>query len=190
MHVVRCLAERDALLKARTLRRGRPDNSVRWAHVFPDFTDETKSTARHRPYELLLCAGVADRPPSGAYPAGERIVGYETPIPHRTDEFLFAHHAVPVPYEMDQHVEHLWLDVDDSARPVQLTPVTVDFAVSEYEGHVPDLQEPPDFLRQTSSVRSGHEATSRGIMRPWPRIGNPHVETCSEPPDVAQVSSV
>ena len=189
MHVVRCLAESDALMKARTLRRGRPDNSGRWAHLFPDFTDEPKSTARHRPYELLLCAGVADRPPSGADPAGERIVRYETPIPHRTDEFLFAHHAVTVPHEMDQHVEHLWLDVDDRAAPVQLTPVTVDFAVPEYEGQR-DLQEPPDFLRQTSSVRSGHEPTRRGIMRPWLRVGNPPVETCSEPPEGVQVSSV
>src|SRR5262245_10907433 len=130
MHAVRCLAKRDALLKARALRRCRPDSNGRWARVLPDFTDEPKSTARYRPYELLLRPGVADGSPSGADPAGEGIVRYETPIPHRTDEFLFAHHAVPVPDEMDQHVEHLWLDVDDGAAPVQLTPVAVDFAVS------------------------------------------------------------
>src|SRR5262245_27255214 len=137
MHTVRCVAERDALLNARALHRGGSDSRGRAAYFFPDVTDETKSTSRHRPYELLLCAGVANGPPSGAHPAGERIVRYETPIPHRTDELLFAHHAVPVSYEIDQYVEHLWLDVDDSAGPVQLTPVTADFAVSEYEGHRP-----------------------------------------------------
>ena len=64
---------------------------------------------------------------------------------------------------MNQHVEDLWLDADEGAVSMQLTPVTVDFAVSEYESYA-GLQEPPDFLRQTSSVRSGQESTSRGIM--------------------------
>jgi hypothetical protein len=42
-----------------------------------------------------------------------------------------------VPYEIDQDVKHLWLDVDDSTAPVQFTAVTVDFAVPKHEGHMP-----------------------------------------------------
>jgi hypothetical protein len=38
---------------------------------------------------------------------------------------------------MDQHVEHLWLDAEEVAVPMQLAPVTVDLPVFEYEGHVP-----------------------------------------------------
>ena len=64
---------------------------------------------------------------------------------------------------MNQHVEDLWLDADEGAVSMQLTPVTVDFAVSDTKV----IRRPPgtsDFLRQTSSVRSGQESTSRGIM--------------------------
>ena len=122
-----------------------------------DVTHETESTPSHRPYEPLLGAGVADGPPRGAHPAGERIVRHDSPIPHGTDELVFADHTVPVPHEMDQHVEHLRLDVDDRAFSMQLTPIAVDFAVAEYKGHVPASMrirtfsgKPPAFVQDTS----------------------------------------
>jgi hypothetical protein len=64
---------------------------------------------------------------------------------------------------MDQHVEHLWLDADDGAVPMQLAPVAVDFAVSEYEGHVPASQSyglSPANLQRSFRTRADH----RGIL--------------------------
>ena len=125
--------------------------------IFSNVTHETESTARHRANETLLRAGIADGPPCGAHPAGECIVRHEPPIPHGTDEFLLAHHAVPVPHEMDQHVEHLWFDADEGAVSMQLTPVTVDLAVVEYESHTPASRnlrtfsgKPPAFVQDRS----------------------------------------
>src|SRR4029453_5421685 len=133
MHAVRRSAEPDALLKARRIQRGRlGSGGVRTGvRFFSDFSDTTKSTARHCPYESLFCAGVTDGPPSSAHPAGERIVRYEPSIPNGTDELVFADHAVSVPHEMDQYVEHLWLDVYDRAFSTKLTPITIDLPVSE-----------------------------------------------------------
>src|SRR5262249_20742908 len=139
--------------------------------------------------EPLLCAGIADGPPSGAHTAREGIVRDEPSIPDDTDELVLGHDPVSVPYEMNQHVEHLWLDGDDGPVPIQLPPITVDFAVSEYEGHVPASTilrtfsgKPPAFVQDTSRPAAA-------LWRPWPRIGNPHVETCSKPLGVVQVSS-
>jgi hypothetical protein len=70
---------------------------------------------------------------------------------------ILAHHAVSMPHEMNQHVEDLWLDAHEGAVSMQLTPVAVDFAVSEYEGHTPDSRDlrtfsgkPPAFVQGRS----------------------------------------
>jgi hypothetical protein len=48
----------------------------------------------------------------GAHAARDRIVRNEPSIPDDSDELVLADDSVPVAYEMDQHVEHLWLDGD------------------------------------------------------------------------------
>ena len=113
--------------------RGWPDSGGRRAGVgcFSDFTNKTKSTPRHRPYESLLGAGVADSPPSGTHSAGERVVRHEPSIPYGTDELVFAHDAVSMSHQIDQHVEYLGFDVNDGAFSTELTPVYLDFAVFE-----------------------------------------------------------
>ena len=132
MHAVRRLAESDALLDFGMLRgsagqRWAPD----WRRVFADRANKTKSAARHGPYESLLGTGVADRPPGGTHSAGERVVRHEPSIPDGTDEFVLAHDAVSMSHQVDQHVEYLWLDMNDVAFSTELTPVYLDFAVCE-----------------------------------------------------------
>ena len=60
-------------------------------------------------------------------------VSSDTNRPSQTasDELIFAHDAVSMPHQMDQHVEYLWFDVDDGAFSTELTPVYLDFAVCE-----------------------------------------------------------
>ena len=90
---------------------------------------------------------------------------------------------------MNQHAEDLWLDADEGAVSMQLTPVTVDFAVSEYEGHTPASRNLRTFSGKPPAFAQDRSRPAAALWRPWPRIRNPHVETCSGPPDVAPVSS-
>jgi hypothetical protein len=65
--------------------------------------------------------------------------------------------------------------VDDGAAPVQLTPVTVDFAVPEYEGHMPASNnlrtfsgKSPAFVQDTSrpaAALCGHGRASATCRR-------------------------
>jgi hypothetical protein len=71
-----------------------------------------------------------------------------------------------MPHQIDQHVEYLWFNVNDGAFSTELTSVYLDFAVFEQEGHVLTSRKNPAFLRQASSVRSGHQSASHGIIRP------------------------
>ncbi|HET9264780.1 MAG TPA: hypothetical protein VFO14_17145 [Vicinamibacterales bacterium] len=96
-----------------------------------DFANNPKSTERHRPYESLLGAAVADSPPSGTHSARDRVVRHEPSIPDGTDELIFAYDAVPMPHEVDEQIEYLWFDVNDGVFSTELTPIFLDFAVLE-----------------------------------------------------------
>ena len=93
--------------------------------IFLDLTNKSESATRHRADEPLLCAGITDGPASGAYAAAECIVRHGPAIPHHADELFLAHDAVPVPHQMNQHVEHLRLDAHSGAVPMELTPSEV-----------------------------------------------------------------
>ena len=140
--VVGCSAELDVLLQ-------RADVGCA-AHV----TDESEPTARHSPNQTLISAVVANGPPRSTHPAGERIVRHAPSVPHRADELFFADDAVAMGHEVDQHIEHLRLDVNDRAVSTQLAPAAMHFAVAECEGHQPGSQK-SGLLRQIPGVPSG-----------------------------------
>ena len=104
---------------------------------FSHLTNETEPTPCHRPDQPLVRAGVPDGPTRRTDPTCQCVVRNGPPIPHGTDELLFAHHAIAVPHQIDQQVEHLRFQVCALACSMQLTPITIDFTVCKYKSHEP-----------------------------------------------------
>src|SRR5258708_38166019 len=85
-------------------------------------TDEAEALARDGADQLLLLAAVADRLARGVDAAGQRRIRHDPAAPDRRDEIILADDALAILHQVDQEIEHLRLDRDPRAAPVQLAP--------------------------------------------------------------------
>ena len=81
--------------------------------------------ARDGSDKLLVLAGVAERLSRSVNSAAQRCIRNNAALPDRGDEIVFADDTLTILYEVNQHVEHLRLDIDRLAAPEQLTPVGI-----------------------------------------------------------------
>src|SRR5262245_22255979 len=98
---------------------------------------EAEPAASHGLDQSLFGTTVADGPTGGAHPARDRLVRDDPAVPDDLDQFVLADDAVPVPDEVGQDVEDLRFNVRGFAKAMQLTPVAIELAVREGEGHSP-----------------------------------------------------
>jgi hypothetical protein len=85
------------------------------------------------------CAVVTERSAQCLDPAGEGRFAHEAVAPHRVEDLLLRDHAVALPHEQDEHVEHLWLDPACATVAAKLVPAQVELAVVERVDHVRQL---------------------------------------------------
>jgi hypothetical protein len=129
VHAVRRPAERH-FLGCRGFRR-RSCGEQSFAPLFVKVPHEADAPLRHRTDEGLLLTAVAERAARGIDAVVQRRLGYDPPAPDVLEQVLFAHHAVAVPDEMQDEVEHLRFDVHGCATAGQFAPVGVDGVVAE-----------------------------------------------------------
>ncbi len=79
----------------------------------------------------MLLTAVAERAARGIDPVVQGRLGYDPPAPDVLEQVVLAHHAVAVPDEVQDKVEHLRLNVHRCAAAGQFAPAGVDGVVAE-----------------------------------------------------------
>jgi hypothetical protein len=73
----------------------------------------------HQPLRLPV---VTERLAERLDPACERRLAHEAVPPHSVEDFFLGDHAIALPHEQDEHVEHLGLDPARTAVSAKLVP--------------------------------------------------------------------
>lgn len=100
-----------------------------------DFAHELVPASADGAHQPLRLAVVTERLAKCLDPAGEGRFAHEAVAPHRVEDLLLRDHAIPLPHEQDEHVEHLWLDPACASVAAKLVPAQVELAVVERVDH-------------------------------------------------------
>jgi hypothetical protein len=100
-----------------------------------DLADELVAASTDGAHQPLRRAVVTERLAQCLDPAGEGRFAHEAVPPHRVEDLLLRDHAIPLPHEKDEHVEHLWLDPASATAAAELVPAQVELTVVERVDH-------------------------------------------------------
>jgi hypothetical protein len=78
--------------------------------TFVDLADELVAAPPDGAHQPLRLAVVAERLAQRLDPAGQRRLAHEAVPPHRVEDLLLGDHAIALPHEEHEDVEHLRLD--------------------------------------------------------------------------------
>jgi hypothetical protein len=98
-----------------------------------DLSNKSESTLTLRANEALIVAAVAQRPPRSTDAGAERCLGDETTLPNLLDQLILAHDSVAMLDKVNDQIEDLRLDVNNSAGTPQFMPSDIDFEACEAE---------------------------------------------------------
>ncbi len=90
-----------------------------------DIADEAEALSCDGADQGLVGAGIADRPARGIDPAGQGRFRDGTAMPDPVNQLVLGHHAIAVFHQMDDEIEHLWLDGNGTVASAQLASVGV-----------------------------------------------------------------
>jgi hypothetical protein len=93
--------------------------------------DEPEAALMQRPDKNLVGPVVTKRSSGAIDAAAERSLGDDPAIPDRLYQFILADNPVMVTHEVNDEIEHLWLDMDGLAKPAQLLLTEVDFELGK-----------------------------------------------------------
>jgi len=82
-----------------------------------DIANEPESPTDDGANPALLLAVITDRAPDGIDPSCNRGLRNHAPIPNGCEEIVFANHAVAIPNQENQNVEHLRFDRKSTSPP-------------------------------------------------------------------------
>ena len=86
-----------------------------------------------RPNHKLLVSIVANGAPRRADAGAQRCLGDDTTLPNGLDKLVLAYNSIAIPDEVNEQIEHLWLDADNLTTSAQLMPPKIDFKLGEAE---------------------------------------------------------
>ena len=101
-----------------------------------DFSGKEKAPPLDGADEGLLLSRVTDGAARRIDPAVQRGVGYDAAFPDGFDQLILADDPVGVADKVQEQIEDLWLDMNDTLAALELSPVGVDRKIIELEQQV------------------------------------------------------
>lgn len=102
------------------------DRGSRGQFFLGDLANKPEASARNRPDQALLLAGIPDCLAHGIDVAGQRGFGHDPSFPHRLQKIVPCHDLFPVSDQEEQQVEHLRSDGDELGASLELAPVGIE----------------------------------------------------------------
>lgn len=123
--------------------------------------------------QSLSLAIVANRSAHGIDAAGQRRFRDDPPAPNRPQEVVLADNPVAVQHQVNQQVEHLWLERHRFAVAAELAPVDVEHLIAKgkFHGRSPRPGRVPR-LSMNYQARLKDKSINRQSLRPNCAVGS------------------